>query len=64
MAELLMCLTAKYGLSDDEIISSYARQRTKIYNSGLLEIQKSSKPFTLRCGTNPFFVAKIMTEEK
>lgn len=55
---LLKALTAKYGLTDREIVESYARKNTKIASSHL-DIQVFVKPYCLSCGDNPYFTAQI-----
>jgi len=61
--ELLRVLTAKYGLDDSEIISSYAKKGTKIY-SNHLEVQKSiGKKYMLSCGSNPYVLAVVVEDE-
>lgn len=62
MELLLKCLTAKYALTDDEIVSAYARRNTRIAAPLLLEVHKSSKPYSLSCGTNPHFNARVVEE--
>ena len=53
---LLRALTAKHALTESEIIGSYARRNTKL-NSGLLEVQRYTKPYMFSCGTNPYVTA-------
>lgn len=64
MKELLMALTAKHGLTDDEIISSYAHSNTKIAIPSLLEVQVYNKPYSMSCGINPFFTVQIKTDDE
>jgi hypothetical protein len=64
MAALLKALTTKHALTDDEIVRAYARKNTKLASPLLLEVQKSYNPFTLSCGTNPYFVARVVQEEQ
>lgn len=59
MKNLLRTLTAKHGLTDNEIVSSYARKNTKIASPLLLEVQVYGKPYCLSCGTNPYFTAQV-----
>ena len=62
MNDLLRALTAKYALDDSEIISSYAKKRTKIH-SNYLEVQRlTGKKYTLSCGTNPYVIAVVEDE--
>ena len=59
MKNLLRTLTAKHGLTDNEIVASYARKNTKIASPLLLEVQVSGKPYCLSCGTNPYFTVQV-----
>ena len=56
---LLRVLTAKHALTDNEIVSSYARSNTKIATPLLLEVQRYKNPYSFSCGTNPYFVAHV-----
>ncbi|MEW8027895.1 MAG: hypothetical protein AB2806_09170 [Candidatus Thiodiazotropha sp.] len=60
MKELIKCLTAKHALTDEEIISAYSQRKCKRANSLLLDVQQDAKPFTLSCGTNPHFHARVV----
>jgi hypothetical protein len=57
---LLACLAAKYGLSDDEIVSAFAKRNSKIYQP-LLETQGASPklPWSRVVGGNPYFLARV-----
>jgi hypothetical protein len=55
---LLMALTAKAGLTYDEIVGAYATRRTKIGND-LLRVHKDGPLPIFHCGSNPHFVASI-----
>lgn len=55
---LLKALTAKHGLTDSEIVESYARKKTKI-SSSHLEVQVFGNPYCLSCGDNPYFTAQV-----
>jgi len=55
---LLKALTAKHGLTDSEIVESYARKNAKIA-SPHLDIQVFGKPYCLGCGDNPYFTAQV-----
>jgi hypothetical protein len=55
---LLRALTAKAGLSNDEIVGAYASRRTKIAND-LLRVERDGPQAIFSCGTNPYFVASI-----
>jgi hypothetical protein len=60
MSNLVRVLTAKAGLTFNEIIDSYVSRNTKRYRS-LLEVQIQGKPkFCLTCGSNPHFVASVV----
>ena len=60
MSNVLRVLTAKAGLTFDEIIDSYVGRHTKRYRSEL-EVQVQGKPkFCLTCGSNPYFVASVI----
>ena len=58
--QLLQTLTARYGsLTAEEIMGAYARRRTRLSNS-LLEVQRNGKFPEFSCGTNPYFIAKVV----
>lgn len=63
MKDLLRALTAKHGLTDEEIVSSYARSNTKIATPQHLEVQVHGKPYSLSCGNNPHFEALLKSDE-
>jgi hypothetical protein len=56
---LLKALTAKKGLTCEEIVGAYAKRGTKIANDHL--IIRYDFP-TYMCGSNPFFTASIVDE--
>ena len=58
---LLKCLTAKAGLSYDEIVGAYVKRRTKLAH-GLLNLQKNGPYPEYSCGNDPSFVAIIVDE--
>ena len=58
---MLKALAVKAGLDYDEIVGAYAKRRTKIAND-LLAIHREAESATLRCGTNPHFVATVVDE--
>lgn len=60
--DLLKALTAKAGLSYDEIVGAYAKKKTKIASEHLL-VKKDSTHHTYTCGSNPHFVARIIIED-
>jgi hypothetical protein len=57
---VLRCLVAKHGLSEDEIVSAFARTNAARFTPHL-EITKSqaNEPWSLSCGGNPFFTARV-----
>jgi hypothetical protein len=56
---LLMALTAKAGLTFDEILGAYAKRRTKIAND-LLQVHREG-PYTIfTCGVGPHFRASVV----
>jgi len=59
---LLMALAAKAGLNFNEIVGAYAKKNTKISND-LLSIQKDSPYPAYTCGDNPYFHARVVTDE-
>jgi hypothetical protein len=58
---LLQMLTAKAGLSFDEIVGACARRKSKLANT-LLDVQKDWRQATYRCGSNPYFAASVVDE--
>lgn len=58
--DVLKCLVAKHGLSEDEIVSAFARKSSLLF-APHLEIQTSGAkdPWSLTCGNNPFFTARV-----
>ncbi len=60
---LLITLTAKHTLGDDEIINYFLRKNTKRY-SDLLKVQtlQGEGPASFSCGENPFFTARTIEE--
>jgi len=56
---LLMALTAKAGLTFDEILGAYAKRRTKIANN-LLQVQRNGPHSIFTCGVGPQFIASIV----
>ncbi|WP_141696806.1 hypothetical protein [Methylophaga muralis] len=60
--ELLVALTVKYCLNDEEeIVRSYYRRNVKKYLP-LLEIRRDRNNNTMQCGENPYFVASLVDE--
>ncbi len=53
---LLQALTAKAGLTNDEIVGAYARRGSKLRNS-LLDVSRDGPECSFSCGSNPFFTA-------
>lgn len=60
LEDVLRCLVAKHGLSEDEIVSAFARTNA-VRSTHHLEITKSRaiEPWFLSCGGNPFFTARV-----
>ena len=58
----MKALTAKAGLSYDEIVGAYAKKRTKISNE-LLLVKKDGPYQVYTCGSNPYFIARVIIEE-
>lgn len=56
---LLMALTAKAGLTFDEILGAYAKRRTKIANN-LLQVQRGGPHTIFMCGVGPHFKVSIV----
>ena len=61
LADLLKCLTAKAGLSYEEIVGAYVRRGTKGANS-LLKITRNGRMPKFTCGKNPYFAATLADE--
>jgi hypothetical protein len=59
---LLKTLSAKAGLSSDEIVGAYAKKNTNISNE-LLVIKKEKTHQVYMCGDNPHFIARVIVEE-
>ena len=59
---LLKALTAKAGLSYDEIVGAYANKKTNIANEHLL-IKKDGPYQVYTCGSSPHFIARVIIEE-
>ena len=62
LKELLKALTAKAGLSLDEIVGAYVRKNTRRSND-LLLVQKEKHHQEYMCGDNPYFVAEVISCE-
>lgn len=60
LKDVLKCLVAKHGLTNDEIVSAFARKNSKLYVSHL-EILGSgiSKPWWMSCGGNTHFTVRV-----
>lgn len=56
---LLMALTAKAGLTFDEIVGAYAKRRTKAANN-LLRVQREGPYSIFMCGSDPHFIASLV----
>lgn len=59
MKEILRTLVAKVSLSEDEIISSYAKKRTTIYANHLDVSRSRGGPYMLTYGNNPYVIATV-----
>jgi hypothetical protein len=59
MQELLRVLVAKLSLDEDEIIKSYAKKRTKIYQNHLQVIPNTGGKYGFMCGDNPHVIAVV-----
>lgn len=59
---LLKALTAKAGLSYDEIVGAYAKKKTNIANE-LLFVKKDVLHPVYTCGDGPYFIAQVVIEE-
>jgi hypothetical protein len=55
---LLQTLTAKAGLTMDEIVSSYVKRGTKGSNQ-YLRIHRDPQHYQITCGSNPHFIAQL-----
>ena len=62
LEELLKTLTAKISLTEKEIISSYAKKRTKAHSNFLEVKYMEGSKFMCSCGTNPYVTAHIEYE--
>jgi hypothetical protein len=60
---LLKALVAKAGLTFYEIVGAYARRRTKIAN-GLLLVQRDGPRSGFTCGSNPYFIAMVVSPDR
>jgi hypothetical protein len=58
---LLRALTAKAGLTLDEMVGAYANRKTTIANN-LLTVHKDSNYPTYWCGGDPHFTASVVDE--
>lgn len=63
MAQLLKCLTAKASLEYAEVLDAYARKNSRRH-AAHLDLLRSGNPFTLMCGSNPYFTATLVDQEK
>jgi hypothetical protein len=59
---LLQALTAKAGLSYNEMIGSYAKRGTKRANN-LLNVHHDGPSRSIMCGSNPHFIARLVVED-
>jgi hypothetical protein len=61
LKELLKCLSAKAGLTYEEIIGAYVKRKTKRAHM-ILEVQGNGLGYF--CGNDPAFVATLVDEER
>ncbi len=61
VSNLLQTLTAKHALTDDEVVGSCVKRRSDAY-LGLLEVTAFCHPYSLSCGQNPSFTARVIDE--
>ena len=59
MGAALQTLAAKYGLSDDEILDAFTATRSPRHVAHLEITRSHALPFSLSCGHNPFFTARV-----
>src|SRR3954469_7204102 len=60
---MLKMLTAKAGLSYNEIVGEFTKKGTKLFTTHL-HVHWDAPHRTLSCGSNPSFVAKAMPESE
>ena len=56
LAPLLQCLVAKNGLSNEEIVGSFRKEKT-LLKLPHLEVTKTDNRGSLSCGSNPHYHA-------
>ena len=56
---VLMALTAKAGLSFDEIVGAYVKKATRMHND-LLCVRRDGPYCRFFCGTAPYFIAEAL----
>jgi hypothetical protein len=62
LKELLKALTGKVALSENELVSSYAKKGTRTYQN-FLEVQfMEGNKYMYSCGDNPYVTAEIEIE--
>jgi hypothetical protein len=59
---VLKTLAAQAGLNFDEIVGAYAKKGTTIAND-LLCIHREGPHQIYFCGTNPYFIARVIHED-
>ncbi len=59
MKSILQTLVAKISLTEGEIISSYAKMRTRIYANHLEVTYSRGGSYMLTCGDNPYVTATV-----
>lgn len=60
--DLIKCLTAKEGLTCEEIIGAYVKRRTKLAH-GLLEVRKNGPYPEYCCGHDLWFNAMVVDKD-
>ena len=61
MQSLLKALTAKAGLSNDEIVGAYAKRGTRLHNVHL-DVKWAGPHGPLSCRSNPHFTAEFTSK--
>ena len=62
LKKTLRVLTAKAGLSYQEIVGAYSRRGTKVSNE-LLAVQRNGPRGGYMCGENPHFLATVVDDD-
>ena len=61
--ELLKALAARAGLEFNEIVGAYAKRNSALAND-LLKVNKDEHHQQYACGSNPHFIARIVSTER